>query len=340
MFSKRFGNTLISIHALLAESDPFSRSDPMMRRYFYPRSPCGERRCGWCGVTILKVFLSTLSLRRATEARNVVNAPICISIHALLAESDFFDTVQIVIVIVFLSTLSLRRATIAGRITSNGTKISIHALLAESDQTQRLKISPHSNFYPRSPCGERPWARGSRVTYVEFLSTLSLRRATLGVASVSGISSISIHALLAESDLAGMSDKLIGSVFLSTLSLRRATTHPIGVHITEIISIHALLAESDRFRSRLIPRNRNFYPRSPCGERPIAGRITSNGTKFLSTLSLRRATRRHRGNDRSPIHFYPRSPCGERRIKVSILFTLSEFLSTLSLRRATRATEN
>ena len=34
------------------------------------------------------------------------------------------------------------------------------------------------------------------------------------------------------------------------------------------ISIHALLAESDhRFSSRLIPRDRNFYPRSPCGER-------------------------------------------------------------------------
>ena len=40
------------------------------------------------------------------------------------------------------------------------------------------------NFYPRSPCGERPWQRGSRITYVEFLSTLSLRRAT--VEDVSG----------------------------------------------------------------------------------------------------------------------------------------------------------
>ena len=250
MFSKRFGNTLISIHALLAESDPFSRSDPMMRRYFYPRSPCGERRCGWCGVTILKVFLSTLSLRRATEARNVVNAPICISIHALLAESDFFDTVQIVIVIVFLSTLSLRRATIAGRITSNGTKISIHALLAESDQTQRLKISPHSNFYPRSPCGERPWARGSRVTYVEFLSTLSLRRATLGVASVSGISSISIHALLAESDRRQSPSETPERYFYP----RSPCGERLGGNVRQVdrvsISIHALLAESDHAPNR------------------------------------------------------------------------------------------
>ena len=35
-------------------------------------------------------------------------------------------------------------------------------------------------------------------------------------------------------------------------------------------------------------------------------------TLFLSTLSLRRATRSHRRDDGGPIHFYPRSPCGER----------------------------
>ena len=38
----------ISIHALLAESDPFSRSGPMTHRYFYPRSPCGERPLKCC----------------------------------------------------------------------------------------------------------------------------------------------------------------------------------------------------------------------------------------------------------------------------------------------------
>ena len=78
---------------------------------FYPRSPCGERPAVIKNRTAFSVFLSTLSLRRATppsamlssgrayfyprspcgERRNVVNAPICIlgiSIHALLAESD------------------------------------------------------------------------------------------------------------------------------------------------------------------------------------------------------------------------------------------------------------
>ena len=46
-------------------------------------------------------------------------------------------------------------------------------------------------FYPRSPCGERPWQRGSRVTYVEF----------------------SIHALLAESDHSRRSRKQRHSIF-------------------------------------------------------------------------------------------------------------------------------
>ena len=56
-----------------------------------------------------------------------------ISIHALLAESDLFDAMQIVIVVVFLSTLSLRRATQLQYSTGLATIISIHALLAESD---------------------------------------------------------------------------------------------------------------------------------------------------------------------------------------------------------------
>ena len=101
--------------------------------------------------------------------------------------------------------------------------------------------------------------------------------------------------------------------FLSTLSLRRATdTRPPN-----------LSSMSD------------FYPRSPCGERPPNRNPCPRNRRFLSTLSLRRATfpvvpvelttlvflstlslrratRRHRGNDRSPIYFYPRSPCGER----------------------------
>ena len=168
----------ISIHALLAESDdamPLTTS-PLPKflstlslrratlwsaktgrhfRYFYPRSPCGERQHRHRHYHRRPKFLSTLSLRRATG-----RCP-----HSPLIW-----------------------------------QISIHALLAESDQPATRPAQKLSNFYPRSPCGERP--RGSAVLWVPspFLSTLSLRRATSYAEFMTW-----------------------GAKFLSTLSLRRAT---------------------------------------------------------------------------------------------------------------------
>ncbi len=131
---------------------------------------------------------------------------------------------------------------------------------------------------------------------------------------------ISIHALLAESDILSLSIRVSSSRFLSTLSLRRATRKGFAMRWNTCISIHALLAESDfglisagfiggLFLSTLSLRRatiliivflagvNNFYPRSPCGER-----------------HFRRAFKRSIRN------FYPRSPCGERLLrKVPIL---------------------
>ena len=56
---------------------------------------------------------------------------------------------------------------------------------------------------------------------------------------------ISIHALLAESDLLLCLTFLLFLLFLSTLSLRRATNARLDTHRRDAISIHALLAESD-----------------------------------------------------------------------------------------------
>ena len=147
--------------------------------YFYPRSPCGERHLG---------------ARQSCDVRGI-------SIHALLAESDFKCSIRRIKVCIFLSTLSLRRAT----------------KVVEPGFENKL------NFYPRSPCGERP------IPY--------LRRYIRG--------NISIHALLAESD-----SKIISS---------------------SAITIY-------------------FYPRSPCGERLGANNHVGIRERFLSTLSLRRAT--------------------------------------------------
>ena len=167
-----------------------------------------------------------------------------------------------------------------------------------------------------------------------FLSTLSLRRATPETGAGSPNADISIHALLAESDM---------GVFESEHDM--------------CISIHALLAESDQTNGSTTIPNFNFYPRSPCGERPKLTEKLKISSKFLSTLSLRRATPTlhdifelftisihallaesdswRTGCARCLAHFYPRSPCGERLGGVKIGSNITEFLSTLSLRRAT-----
>ena len=147
---------VISIHALLAESDGAYRGARQSRRHFYPRSPCGERQCRKGSNDSRNGFLSTLSLRRATARRALGFVDPDISIHALLAESDYHGCYCSRRTTSFLSTLSLRRATIGLVFLWWGVRISIHALLAESDILG-------------NPCAGCP---------AEFLSTLSLRRAT------------------------------------------------------------------------------------------------------------------------------------------------------------------
>ena len=148
--------SLISIHALLAESDCFSLHTSTGKDYFYPRSPCGERPIA-CGTPILaEQFLSTLSLRRATCCRRCNGQSI----------SDFYPR----------SPCGERLGLpVAGRIAR---RISIHALLAESDNFRCSIKRPISNFYPRSPCGERLILLIRIIGFLGFLSTLSLRRAT------------------------------------------------------------------------------------------------------------------------------------------------------------------
>ncbi len=79
-------------------------------------------------------------------------------------------------------------------------KHSMLSLRRATFRRQRARRGPQ-HFYPRSPCGERQLA-----IYNQLL-----------------IQNISIHALLAESDLPTASAWTLGGVFLSTLSLRRAT---------------------------------------------------------------------------------------------------------------------
>ena len=198
-------------------------------------------------ICIVLRFLSTLSLRRATIMQTkIVTGYVYIFLSTLsLRRATSLTLIIGFLAGVFLSTLSLRRATPEKSESLTTYFISIHALLAESDHPKTSNHPHNTNFYPRSPCGER------LLTEINKLAT----------------GQISIHALLAESDGGKIQD-------------------PRQV----LISIHALLAESDSKTHKLAEQN----------------------FKFLSTLSLRRATYQD-------LHRPPRPL----------------FLSTLSLRRAT-----
>ena len=124
---------------------------------------------------------------------------------------------------------------------------------------------------------------------------------------------ISIHALLAESDAMLLSMFVPSVTFLSTLSLRRATASSRRKRRNEAISIHALLAESDPDPPVVADPVVYFYPRSPCGERRPQTPPSPASFRFLSTLSLRRATCIASASRSVSFYFYPRSPCGERR---------------------------
>ena len=146
---------------------------------------------------------------------------------------------------------------------------------------------------------------------------------------------ISIHALLAESDACAPSASGADPSFLSTLSLRRATHIGRGCVMIHRISIHALLAESDhdarcyvkgdiKFLSTLSLRRatrspgsewqrcRYFYPRSPCGERPVRRARCTTQYKISIHALLAESDQSQTARTGWCSYFYPRSPCGER----------------------------
>ena len=190
--------------------------------YFYPRSPCGERLTILLITVTTLLFLSTLSLRRATTSGATY-----------------------LIFLAFLSTLSLRRATEQQLWQNINTYISIHALLAESDISQLQCIHGRKHFYPRSPCGERLF-RQNYECFEWIISIHALLAESDGWSlNINGAMKISIHALLAESDRIKFKLDFVNQEFLSTLSLRRATDCVQYCIRAREISIHALLAESD-----------------------------------------------------------------------------------------------
>ena len=104
----------------------------------------------------------------------------------------------------------------------------------------------------------------------KFQSTHSLRSATLVGIGEPKVTTVSIHALLAECDL-------------------RAFPNQTGLNV----SIHALLAECDFvvLQNAICPHC--FNPRTPCGVRQQGEKALSYINLFQSTHSLRSATNQY-----------------------------------------------
>ena len=102
----------------------------------------------------------------------------------------------------FQSTHSLRSATRLSLYNGFSGMVSIHALLAECD-FRNCKIKLHNQrFNPRTPCGVRPATVQEAANAVQFQSTHSLRSATGIPRKPASLFPVSIHALLAECDVA------------------------------------------------------------------------------------------------------------------------------------------
>ena len=285
----------ISIHALLAESDHnAARGVPVNTISIHALLAESDQAAGAVQFQI-DIFLSTLSLRRATSDQSIASGQY-----------------------LFLSTLSLRRATVSRRAEFRLlSPISIHALLAESDLIRPAPALPPQRISIHALLAE---SDGQHAANRHRLK-------------------ISIHALLAESDQQSRGSYIRTEKFLSTLSLRRATNPVVDVRRATgtAISIHALLAESD---DTLVTTHvifcAYFYPRSPCGERRERGLQDHSSTDIsihalLAESDVTVLAVLVTGQDIS-IHalLAESDPVGDENRRI-----LFGFLSTLSLRRAT-----
>ena len=227
--------------------------------YFYPRSPCGERLFD----NILGNLLNNFYPRSPCGERLLLSGVLCG-------------------LIIFLSTLSLRRATgHKCRKGSDDSNFYPRSPCGERPSSTVIVIL-RKNFYPRSPCGERLVNPYKLTMIFGFLSTLSLRRATQTPDDTDNTARISIHALLAESDLRDLCDDMYLVISIHALLAESDDAPEMPTQEEIEISIHALLAESDKFTPANMGGNSYFYPRSPCGER----RVDGSGKRSTSKISI------------------------------------------------------
>ena len=239
--------------------------------HFYPRSPRGERPSNFSRWAFMRLFLSTLPARGATqtEALETIIAEFLSTLPARGATSVLAKTPYSLRYFYprsprgerrhgdagdaglarFLSTLPARGATNTRRQFQARQRISIHAPREGSDAAGRYRPDGHPHFYPRSPRGERRYKTSRHRSARHFYP-----RSPRGER----------HDAFVHVDAR--------SKFLSTLPARGAT----------------------RETWPGLSRHRDFYPRSPRGERPFLNWRSLVTFQFLSTLPARGATSRTR----------------------------------------------
>ena len=195
----------------------------------------------------------------------------------------------------------------------------------------------HSYFYPRSPRGERLLPGQMLTCRGGFLSTLPARGATRSRPGCPGAPEYFYpRSPRGERRIAGRCTSLGRSI--SIHAPREGSDLGAGAALSmQKISIHAPREGSDLRLDLLHPAARDFYPRSPRGERPVHPSGLWMGYVFLSTLPARGATYRPKSKPnrmRISIHA-PRE--GSDSARLASPFTSPTFLSTLPARGATPA---
>ena len=147
-------------------------------QHFYPRSPCGERPAKQtCGLTSCNFY------PRSPCGERLLTAATLLPVDNFYPRSPCGERPRRLATVdkaqVFLSTLSLRRAT--------------------SLPYNQLLYSKY--FYPRSPCGERPIPAVYPGRYLYFYPRSPCGERRVACCIICDRPNISIHALLAESDL-------------------------------------------------------------------------------------------------------------------------------------------
>ena len=168
-----------------------------------------------------------------------------------------------------------------------------------------------SNFYPRSPCGERPGGRDKGGYMTAFLSTFPLRGTSLRAVRSLRCRKISIHVPLAGNVARRRPNYQKPQYFYPRSPCGERHVRDDFKYFRVDISIHVPLAGN--VSTRLLARSplvTDFYPRSPCGERlslrraavrrcgisihvPLAGNVSPImygdvlSAIFLSTFPLR-----------------------------------------------------